>query len=98
MRPDIVFFGEEPKELDKIDKAIEQADIFISIGTSGNVYPASGYVQQAREAMAQCIEINLEQSLNHNMFNSGLYGKATRLVPNYVDYLKHEYIKELLYK
>jgi NAD-dependent deacetylase len=45
MRPDIVFFGEEPKELDKIDKAIEQADIFISIGTSGNVYPASGYVQ-----------------------------------------------------
>ena len=63
LRPDIVWFGEMPYEMDRIDRALMEADLFVSIGTSGNVYPAAGFVQTARYVGARTLEMNLEPSL-----------------------------------
>ena len=60
-------------------------DLFISIGTSGNVYPAAGFVQMANHAGAKTLEINLEKSLVANDFNEGIYGKAGDVLPTWVD-------------
>lgn len=62
MRPDIVWFGEMPYEMDRIEAALVEADLFVSIGTSGAVYPAAGYVQTARYRGAQTLEMNMELS------------------------------------
>jgi NAD-dependent deacetylase len=63
LRPDIVWFGEMPYEMERIDAALMEADLFVSIGTSGNVYPAAGFVQTARYVQARTLEMNLEPSL-----------------------------------
>src|SRR3546814_18893636 len=60
LRPDIVFFGEMPYAMDRIERALAAADLFVSIGTSGAVYPAAGFVQTARYAEARTEELNLE--------------------------------------
>ena len=87
LRPDIVWFGEMPYEMERIDRALTEADLFVSIGTSGNVYPAAGFVQAARHAGARTIEINLEPSLGSFLFGESRTGRAGELVPRLVDEL-----------
>ncbi len=84
MRPDIVWFGEMPYRMNEIFHALSRADLFVSIGTSGAVYPAAGFVQHARENGAHCLELNLEESLGSRMFHETRLGKASELVPAWV--------------
>ncbi|MES2495024.1 MAG: NAD-dependent deacylase [Pseudomonadota bacterium] len=85
LRPDIVFFGEMPYQMDRIDRALSEADLFVSIGTSGAVYPAAGYVQQARHAGIETLELNLEPSAGSYFFHETRLGPASVLVPAWVD-------------
>jgi NAD-dependent deacetylase len=85
LRPDIVWFGEMPYEMERIDKALMEADLFASIGTSGAVYPAAGFVQTARYCGAHTIEMNLEPSLGSYHFHESRIGRAGELVPAWVD-------------
>ncbi len=85
VRPDIVWFGEMSYEMERIDHALQACDLFVSIGTSGAVYPAAGFVQTARYCGAHCIEINLEPSIGSTFFNDSRIGKAGELVPQWVD-------------
>ncbi|RZJ97752.1 MAG: NAD-dependent deacylase [Brevundimonas sp.] len=87
LRPHIVWFGEMPLAMPLIDAAISQADLFVSIGTSGAVYPAAGFVQDARHAGARTVEINLDPTPGARQFDDGLYGPATETVPAFVDQL-----------
>ena len=82
-RPHIVWFGEMPLEMERIYKALSQADLFISIGTSGSVYPAAGFVAEARHS-ADTVELNLEPSNGTRMFDRAIHGKATEIVPAFV--------------
>lgn len=84
LRPDIVWFGEMPFAMDDIYHALQGADLFISIGTSGNVYPAAGFVQEARKSGARSVEINLEPSEGQSYFNEAYYGLASVEVPKFV--------------
>jgi NAD-dependent deacetylase len=85
LRPDIVWFGEMPYEMERIDSAIMDAHLFVSIGTSGAVYPAAGFVQTARYAGAHTLEMNLEPSLGSIYFHDTRTGPAGMLVPEWVD-------------
>jgi NAD-dependent deacetylase len=85
VRPDIVWFGEMPYEMERIDDALQACDLFLSIGTSGAVYPAAGFVQTARHRGARTLEINLEPSLGSFMFDESRIGNAGELVPEWVD-------------
>jgi len=85
LRPDIVFFGEMPYEMDRIDAALSRAGLFVSIGTSGAVYPAAGFVQTARHCGAWALELNLEPSAGSYMFSESRMGPAGKLVPAWVD-------------
>ena len=87
LRPDIVWFGEMPYEMERIDRALMAADLFVSIGTSGAVYPAAGFVQTARYCGARTIEMNLEPSLGSLHFHESRTGKAGELVPAWVEEL-----------
>ena len=85
LRPDIVFFGEMPYEMDTIERALGSADLFVSIGTSGAVYPAAGFVQGARHAGARTLELNLERSAGSAFFHETRLGAAGTLVPEWVE-------------
>ncbi|WP_299674229.1 NAD-dependent deacylase [uncultured Roseobacter sp.] len=84
-RPDIVWFGEMPYDMDEIFDHLANADVFASIGTSGNVYPAAGFVAEARRAGAQTIEFNLEPSLVGSQFDDIRIGSASQTLPLWVD-------------
>lgn len=84
LRPDIVWFGEMPMHMHEIYDALQTCDLFISIGTSGHVYPAAGFVEVANEHGAHTVEINLEPSLKENHFDEHIYGMASECVPEYV--------------
>ena len=84
VRPDIVWFGEMPYEMDRIEDALRRCDLFVSIGTSGAVYPAAGFVQTARYCGARTLEINLEPSLGSHLFDESRIGKASVQVPVWV--------------
>ena len=84
MRPDVIWFGEMPYRMEEIYAALGRCDLFISIGTSGNVYPAAGFVAEARAAHAHTVELNLEPSEGISMFAEAIHGKATQVVPAYV--------------
>ena len=84
MRPDIVWFGEMPKYMDYIYERLSAADWFISIGTSGNVYPAAGFVEVAKSADAKTVELNLEPSINCHHFDKQYSGRATEIVPAFI--------------
>jgi NAD-dependent deacetylase len=84
MRPDVVWFGEMPREMDQIYEAIAACDLFVSIGTSGNVYPAAGFVADARARGAHTVELNLEPSEGASLFAEASYGKASEVVPEFV--------------
>ena len=91
MRPHVVWFGEMPLEMERIYEALAACDLFVSIGTSGNVYPAAGFVQEARAmAGAHTLELNLEPSEGATAFAETRYGPATKLVPAFVDRLLSE--------
>ncbi|MDF1728033.1 MAG: NAD-dependent deacylase [Sulfitobacter sp.] len=83
-RPDIVWFGEMPYQMDTLFRHLAEADIFASIGTSGNVYPAAGFVAEARNAGAHTIEFNLERSAVGNQFAEHRIGPASRTVTDWV--------------
>ncbi len=85
LRPDVVWFGEMPYRMDHIYEELARADLFLSIGTSGNVYPASGFVAEARRSHAHTVELNLEPSEGASMFHEVHRGPATRIVPEFVD-------------
>ncbi|MCE9611862.1 MAG: NAD-dependent deacylase [Chthoniobacter sp.] len=87
LRPDIVWFGEMPYCMDDIHHALTQAKIFVSIGTSGNVYPAAGLVRMAALCGATTIEINLEPSVNTSEFDQRFIGPASVEVPRWVEQL-----------
>ena len=87
LRPHVVWFGEMPMEMDLIYAALDSCDLFISIGTSGNVYPAAGFVQVAHAAGAHTVEINLEPSAVESAFHEHIYGLAGEKVPDFTDNL-----------
>jgi NAD-dependent deacetylase len=84
LRPDIVFFGEMPYHMERIEAALASADLFVSIGTSGAVYPAAGYVRTARHHGARTLELNLEPSAGSIFFDETRTGPAGALVPAWV--------------
>ena len=85
LRPDIVWFGEMPYEMERIETALRNADLFVSIGTSGAVYPAAGYVQTARYCGARTLELNLEPSMGSIHFDEVRIGRAASEVPKWVE-------------
>ncbi len=87
LRPDVVFFGEMPLGMERIEAAIERCDLFVSIGTSGAVYPAAGFVALAGAAGAATLELNLAPSAGSALFGESRLGKASVLVPAWVDAL-----------
>lgn len=87
LRPHIVWFGEMPLRMHAIERALRACDLFVSIGTSGNVYPAAGFVATARRAGAHTVELNLEPSLGYDLFAEKIMGPATEVVPAFVERL-----------
>jgi len=85
LRPHIVWFGEMPLHMHRINSALRSCDLFIAIGTSGNVYPASGFHQIAKDCQAHTLELNLEET--GSRFDEHRYGRASIIVPDYVDCL-----------
>lgn len=86
MRPHVVWFGEMPLDMECIDDALKACDLFLSIGTSGSVYPAAGYVSEVRRrGEAHTAELNLEPSEGASLFAECVHGPATEVVPAYVD-------------
>ena len=88
LRPHVVWFGEMPLEMDRILSVLAGCGLFMSIGTSGNVYPAAGFVQEARAHGAATVELNLEESLGASAFHEARYGPATEVVTGFVAELK----------
>jgi NAD-dependent deacetylase len=87
MRPDVVWFGEMPYRMDEINRALTVCDLFISIGTSGTVYPAAGFVEEAARVGAHTVELNLEPSVGGGAFREAIHGRATEIVPAYAEKL-----------
>ncbi len=85
LRPDVVWFGEMPYQMDRVYRALREADLFVSIGTSGAVYPAAGFVRDARELGAHTLELNLERSEGSHWFHESRQGPAGTLVPQWVE-------------
>ncbi len=85
LRPDVVWFGEMPYEMGRIYAALENCDLFVSIGTSGAVYPAAGFVAEARANGARTLELNLEPSEGSRLFHETRHGPASALVPQWVE-------------
>jgi len=87
LRPHVVWFGEMPFFMDLIDRALRRADLFVAIGTSGAVYPAAGFVADARACGVPTCEINLEAADNAGLFDEARYGPASETAPRWVDEL-----------
>lgn len=87
LRPDVVWFGELPYEMDRIHQALSRAGVFVSIGTSGAVHPAAGFVLYAAAQGARTVELNLEPSVGSRLFDENRHGPATHVVPAWVDEL-----------
>jgi NAD-dependent deacetylase len=85
VRPDVVWFGEMPYHMEQIYEELGRTDLFVSIGTSGNVYPAAGFVAEARSNGAHTVELNLEPSEGASLFHETHHGPATKVVPTFVD-------------
>lgn len=86
-RPDIVWFGEMPYHMDQIEAELARADLFVSIGTSGAVYPAAGFVSAARAQGIETLELNMEPSLGSTYFDDARHGPAGTVVPAWADSL-----------
>lgn len=90
LRPHIVWFGEIPFGLDTIGDKLADADLFVAVGTSGSVYPAAGFVQEARAMGLRTCELNLEPSDNARVFDERAYGPASEVVPDFVERVLRE--------
>lgn len=90
LRPHIVWFGEMPLFMEHIYQRLSECDLFVAIGTSGNVYPAAGFVEMANRAGAESLELNLEASNVANQFAKAEYGAATEIVPTWVESLQQQ--------
>jgi NAD-dependent protein deacetylases, SIR2 family len=91
LRPHVVWFGEMPLGMDQIYDALDRCALFVSIGTSGNVYPAAGFVSHVRMyTQARTVELNLEPSTGATLFTEACYGPATDVVPAFVERLLSE--------
>jgi len=88
IRPHVVWFGEMPLNLDEIYAALQRCELFVAIGTSGNVYPAAGFVDAANAVGARTVELNLEPSLVESGFSEKIYGPAGSVVPEFFSSLK----------
>lgn len=85
LRPHVVWFGEMPLEMERIYDALDQCGLFVSVGTSGNVYPAAGFVHAVRQrGVAHTVELNLDPSEGASLFAEALYGLASEVVPDFV--------------
>lgn len=84
LRPHIVWFGEMPFFMEEIYSHLNQADLFVAIGTSGNVYPAAGFVAEAKASGLATLELNLEPGVNQSIFDDSRYGRASEVVPEWV--------------
>lgn len=87
LRPDVVWFGETPYHIERIARLLTDCDLLVSIGTSGNVYPAAGFAAAARQRGARTVELNLEPSEGAVHFDHAEYGPATVIVPAFVKQL-----------
>ena len=87
LRPNIVWFGEMPQHMDEIYAALERCGLFLAVGTSGEVYPAAGFVLHVRRTRrhAHTVELNLEPTDDQPLFQEHIYGPATQTVPPYVE-------------
>lgn len=85
LRPDIVWFGERPHGVEQAIEQLTSCDLFVSIGTSGNVYPAAGFAAVARKAGAHTTSINLESPENSRAFHEFIHGKASEKVPEFLE-------------
>ncbi|WP_270933721.1 Sir2 family NAD+-dependent deacetylase [Falsiroseomonas oryzae] len=83
MRPHVVWFGEMPLDMARIGAALDRCDLFVAIGTSGQVYPAAGFVAEVA-GRARTVELNLEPSAVASDFDEALHGPATETVPSFV--------------
>jgi NAD-dependent deacetylase len=90
LRPHIVWFGEMPQYMNEIEHALSQCDLFVAIGTSGNVYPAAGFFEIAQQFGAHTVELNLEPSQAGSKFSEQHYGLATQVVPDFFQGLSFE--------
>ncbi|HRK96124.1 MAG TPA: NAD-dependent protein deacylase [Rhodospirillales bacterium] len=91
LRPHVVWFGEMPLAIDQIYGALDACDLFMSVGTSGNVYPAAGFVRHIKSyTEAYAVELNMEPSTGASLFDEAIYGPATTSVPRFVDRLLAE--------
>ena len=86
-KPNIVFFGEMPLYMYEIEKKLKECDLFVSVGTSGVVYPAAGFVHTAKYYGAETIEFNLEKTSNNYLFDKHIGGKCTITLPQFVEEL-----------
>ncbi len=87
MKPNIVFFGENLLYMDKVEELLRKADLFVSVGTSGVVFPAAGFVQTAKYYGADTIEFNLEPTSNNFYFDKHIMGKAGDTLPKFANEL-----------
>ena len=85
LRPYVVWFGEMPRFLDEAEAALAEANLFVSIGTSGSVYPAAGMVHAAKRFGVRTMELNLEPSENADAFDEARYGRAGEIVPRWAE-------------
>ena len=85
IRPDVVWFGEMPRHMDAVLEALNVAVLFVTVGTSGSVYPAAGFVAQAQAARIYTCEINLDPSDNARLFDEVRYGPSSAVVPEWVE-------------
>ncbi len=89
LRPNIVWFGEMPLYLDTIDVALDNATVFVAIGTAGNVCPAAQFVQIANARGIETLELNIAITTSSNLFRNGMYGSASKIVPHWVKQLRN---------
>ncbi|DAC26643.1 MAG TPA: NAD-dependent deacylase [Candidatus Poseidoniales archaeon] len=85
LRPHIVWFHEMPFQLPEIYAAVEECDVFMTIGTSGHVYPAAGLIDVAKQSGALCVGVNLDEPMNYELHDEFHQGKAGELLPNLVN-------------
>ena len=85
LRPDVVWCGETPMHMNLIQEALSEADLFVALGTSGSVYPAAGFVAEAKAAGIRTCEINLEPSDNARLFDEARHGPASEVAPTWVE-------------
>ena len=83
LRPNIVWFGEVPMQMELIETLLASSTLFVSIGTSGTVYPAAGFLQMAQVYGAKTVELNLEPSESASRFDDARYGPASQIVPDF---------------